>query len=72
MGINRGAGTHWVGDGFPVTTLFSYDTQAKDISHFCCLIMRGLLSSSLPIDPEALNNIRTVGLRQSPSCIKVK
>lgn len=41
MGINRGAGTHWVGDGFPVTTLFSYDTQAKDISPFLLLDYAG-------------------------------
>lgn len=39
--INRGTGGHWVGDGFPVSTLFSYDTQGPDISPFLLLDYAG-------------------------------
>ncbi len=39
--INRGMGSHWVGDGFPVSTLFSYQSQGKDISPFLLLDYAG-------------------------------
>lgn len=34
IGIYTSPRTHWVGDGFPVRTLFSYDNLAKHISPF--------------------------------------
>ena len=39
--INRGTGAHWVGDGFPVNTLLSYQTQGADISPFLLLDYAG-------------------------------
>lgn len=39
--MNRSTGTHWVGDGFPVNTLFSYQSQGKDISPFLLLDYAG-------------------------------
>lgn len=39
--INRGTGSHWVGDGFPVDTMFSYHNQAADISPFLLLDYAG-------------------------------
>ncbi|MCC6598528.1 MAG: pirin family protein [Alphaproteobacteria bacterium] len=39
--VNRGAGAHWVGDGFPVNTMFSYDTQGPEISPFLLLDYAG-------------------------------
>ncbi|HMS45761.1 MAG TPA: pirin family protein [Alphaproteobacteria bacterium] len=39
--INRGSGMHWVGDGFPVNTLFSYHHQADEISPFLLLDYAG-------------------------------
>lgn len=35
--INRGTGTHWVGDGFPVNTFFSYQSQGEGVSPFLLL-----------------------------------
>ncbi|PMV82115.1 MULTISPECIES: pirin family protein [unclassified Pseudomonas] len=37
IGIYTSPHTHWVGDGFPVRTLFSYDNLAKHISPFLLL-----------------------------------
>ncbi len=39
--INKGSGSHWVGDGFPVTTMFSYQTQTEEISPFLLLDYAG-------------------------------
>lgn len=39
--INRGTGGHWVGDGFPVKTLFSYNSMGKEISPFLLLDYAG-------------------------------
>lgn len=40
-GIYRSARAHWVGDGFPVRTLFSYDTLGAHISPFLMLDYAG-------------------------------
>ncbi|MGQ7859752.1 pirin family protein [Pseudomonas sp. 32A] len=37
IGIYTSPRAHWVGDGFPVRTLFSYDTMGKQISPFLLL-----------------------------------
>jgi hypothetical protein len=37
IGIYTSPRGHWVGDGFPVRTLFSYDTMGKQISPFLLL-----------------------------------
>lgn len=39
--INRSAETHWVGDGFPVSTLLSYQIQGSEISPFLMLDYAG-------------------------------
>lgn len=39
--IHLGTGEHWVGDGFPVNTMFSYHKQGKDISPFLLLDYAG-------------------------------
>jgi redox-sensitive bicupin YhaK (pirin superfamily) len=41
MGTNRDARGHWVGDGFPVRTLFSYDNLAAQMSPFLMLDYAG-------------------------------
>jgi len=53
--ISRGMGTHWVGDGFPVNTLFSYHTQGADTSPFLLLDYAG------PAEFEPSNRPRGVG-----------
>lgn len=37
LSVQRHSKQHWVGDGFPVRTLFSYQTHAKQISPFLLL-----------------------------------
>ncbi len=39
--VYRAAGAHWVGDGFPVRTIFSYNTHGSDISPFLLLDYAG-------------------------------
>jgi hypothetical protein len=39
--VYRAADTHWVGDGFPVRTLFSYNTHGAEISPFLLLDYAG-------------------------------
>src|SRR6478736_2868982 len=36
-GIHQGSAPHWVGNGFPVRTLFSYDRFGQHISPFLLL-----------------------------------
>ncbi|MCB9964132.1 MAG: pirin family protein [Rhodospirillales bacterium] len=56
--INRGTGQHWVGNGFPVNTLFSYSQQGHDISPFLLLDYAG------PADFEPSDHPR--GVEQHP------
>ncbi|MGH8551574.1 MAG: pirin family protein [Methylococcales bacterium] len=53
--ILRGTGDHWVGDGFPVNTLFSYQTQGEAISPFLLLDYAG------PAEFEPSDRSRGVG-----------
>jgi redox-sensitive bicupin YhaK (pirin superfamily) len=41
LGIYNAPGSHWVGDGFPVRTLFSYDRMGKLLSPFLMLDYAG-------------------------------
>ncbi|KAB5625363.1 pirin family protein [Pseudomonas putida] len=41
LGIYRSPPTHWVGDGFPVRSLFTYDQLARHISPFLMLDYAG-------------------------------
>ncbi|HEY7156000.1 MAG TPA: pirin family protein [Gemmataceae bacterium] len=41
IGINRDADAHWVGDGFPVRTIFSFQTLGQCISPFLLLDYAG-------------------------------
>jgi redox-sensitive bicupin YhaK (pirin superfamily) len=40
-GVHTGARPHWVGDGFPVRNLFSYNTFGQDLSPFLLLDYAG-------------------------------
>lgn len=37
LGLHNAPRSHWVGDGFPVRSLFTYDSQAKNLSPFLLL-----------------------------------
>lgn len=41
VNIERKTGQHWVGNGFPVTTMFSYDDLGKELSPFLLLDYAG-------------------------------
>jgi quercetin 2,3-dioxygenase len=55
IGIYTSPRGHWVGDGFPVRTLFSYDTMGKHISPFL------LLDHAGPADFNPTDKRRGVG-----------
>jgi redox-sensitive bicupin YhaK (pirin superfamily) len=41
QGVRRSAGRHWVGDGFPVRTLFAYSDRGAELSPFLLLDYAG-------------------------------
>ena len=41
LGIHSAPGRHWVGDGFPVQSLFSYQTHGREMSPFLLLDYAG-------------------------------
>lgn len=41
LGVYQAPRPHWVGDGFPVRTMFSYDSMGKHISPFLLLDYAG-------------------------------
>lgn len=55
LGVYSAPGQHWVGDGFPVRSLFSYDTHGKELSPFL------LLDYAAPREFPAAERPRGVG-----------
>lgn len=55
LGIHNAPGGHWVGDGFPVRSLFSYNGQGQELSPFLLLDYAG------PAQFEASDRKRGVG-----------
>ena len=55
LGVYTSPRPHWVGDGFPVRTLFSYDSLGKHVSPFLLLDFAG------PHDFPATSQRRGVG-----------
>jgi hypothetical protein len=58
-GCLRSPRPHWVGNGFPVRSLFSYGDHGKALSPFCCWIMQALRASRPPRHGAAWARIRT-------------
>ena len=54
---------HWVGDGFPVRSLFSYNTHGRQLSPFLLLDYAGPPNSARPASPAASASTRIVALR---------
>lgn len=52
--IQRGDTPHWVGDGFPVTSIFTYNDLAQDISPFL------LMDYAAPVEFPPSDKIRGV------------
>jgi len=55
---------HWVGDGFPVRSLFSYDGLGQHLSPFLLLDYAGRRNSRLPRGRAAWVNTRTAASRR--------
>lgn len=55
LGVYSAPGQHWVGDGFPVRSLFSYGTHARELSPFL------LLDYAAPREFAAAEQPRGVG-----------
>ena len=55
LSIHRGGEAHWVGDGFPVSTIFSYHDLGRELSPFL------LLDHAGPADFEPTDQERGVG-----------
>lgn len=64
LGIYSSPRPHWVGDGFPVRSLFSYDSLGQQASPSCCWTMQGRHSLRPRPGPVAWASIRTVALRR--------
>jgi redox-sensitive bicupin YhaK (pirin superfamily) len=52
--VYRAAAPHWVGDGFPVRTMMSYNTQGADISPFLLLDYAGPAEFSPSAEPRGV------------------
>ncbi len=73
IGIYQSPRSHWVGDGFPVRSMFSYNDHGKYLNPFLLLDRAGPLISQAQIQQtEALESTHTVGLKQSRLCMMVK
>ena len=70
--IKRSNGRHWVGDGFPVQSIFSYRDIHEEMSPFLLMDYAG------PAEFEPTEQRKGVGQhphavsRQSPSCMTVR
>lgn len=71
-GVYTAPAQHWVGDGFPVRSLFSYQTHGEPLSPFLLLDYAVLTTSRQEAADVGLANIRIADLKPSPSSIPVK
>jgi len=62
--IQRNTHGHWVGDGFPVRTLFSYNDDPAAFSPFLMLDYGGPTVSSRPPSAVAWGRTRTAASRR--------
>lgn len=68
LSVHSAPASHWVGDGFPVRSMFSYASFARQLSPFRCWIMPARLNLSLAaLVSVGLGNIHTVALKLSLS-----
>ena len=59
-GVYTAPRPHWVGDGFPVRSMFSYQSHAEQLSPFLCWITPGHIPSPLVMKNVAWANTLTV------------
>lgn len=71
-GIYTAPSQHWVGDGFPVRSMFSYQTHGEQLSPFLLLDYAGPITSRRGQANAASANIRIADLKPSPWSIPAK
>lgn len=72
LSVQRSPQPHWVGNGFPVRSLFTYDRQAAHVSPFLLLDYAGPHVFA-PLRRVAVSgSTRTAALRPSPSSIRAR
>ena len=69
--VRAAPGGHWVGDGFPVRTVFGYD-NAEAVSPFLLLDYAGPFHFPRPTSAAASANIPIAASRPSRSCIAAR
>lgn len=71
-GVYTAPAQHWVGDGFPVRSMFSYQTHGKQLSPFLLLDYAGPYTFPAGSENAASVSIRIADLKPSPSSTPVK
>lgn len=64
IGVYGNDDGHWVGDGFPVRTLFFYQNMGQQMSPFLMLDLRGLQNFHRLNRVEGWELTRTADLKQ--------
>lgn len=64
LGIHNSPEAHWVGNGFLVNSLFSYNDLGAEMSPFLLLDHAAPANSALPPAPAAWVSIRIAGLKR--------
>lgn len=71
-GVYTAPRQHWVGDGFPVRSMFSYQTHGEPLSPFLLLDYAGPYTFRRMGQSAASASIRTGVSKRSPSSIPAK
>ncbi len=64
LGMYSAPAPHWVGNGFPVRSLFSYESHGKQLSPFLLLDYAGPARFPLPPSLAALVSTHIAALKQ--------
>lgn len=71
-GVYTAPRPHWVGDGFPVRSMFSYQTHGESLSPFLLLDYAGPYTFPADARSVAWASTLTVALKRSPSSTPAK
>lgn len=64
LGVYRPPHQHWVGDGFPVRSIFSYESHGQQLSPFLLLDFAGPTRFPPAARPRGLDSTRTAVSRR--------
>jgi hypothetical protein len=72
LGVYSAPKPHWVGDGFPVRSMFSYNGQTQALSPFLMLDYAGTHEFAPAASAAASASIRIAASRPSRSSMRAK